>query len=1493
MTRFVVNTLGEDNDPNNRTLSLREAIALANGSSFRDEIVFSNSLKGDTITLTQGELTISDSVSINGDVSGDGRADITISGNNSSRLFWIDGRSISVELESLTLRDGSATGFGGAIVHRTAGSSLALVNSTIRDSAASTEGGAIFSAGNLSLINSTLHDNSAIGDGGAVLQSGGSLTTVNTTLYFNASRDDGGALALRNTSANLYSSTISTNYADVDGSNGNKGGGIHETGSTLNVYNSALEENRSGGTMNSFAGRIDELWGSFVYSAQPFPSIFSTLDLGNVVGSVVGPNDAFLGYLFDNGGPVPTQAVYRGSPLAGLGILSKLPFDTFDLDGDGNVGERLPIDANGLPRLADTRLDAGAVQRLDVVTVSTIVDEFDADRSAGDLSLREAVSMVADGGTIRFDESLDGQTIALNSQIRITKEMTIQGDIDGDTNPDVTITNAGANRHFEIDISPGQDVELNGLRMLGGGSLVPGHGGSIRMDSIGGELVLRNMEFEGNDAQGDGGAVSVVLGALSILESRFHDNHADRGGAISLGILSPPNEDPNLDQRLTIFNSSFTSNYAADEAGAIKANESTSLIANTTIADNTARTYGGGLFFVGFDLPRTEIINSTITGNIAYQGDGTSGSGINAIGGDVRIYNSVVAQNQSPDTDAPENLSGGGFTRVVHSFVGPSDAGLGTIPTTGSTLNAGDPGLGPLVDGHRDILPGSPLISAGRGIYRPTDVFDLDEDGGTDDLLFLDARLLDIVNSTDIGAVNYQDLMLVDSTGDGIDGRYGPGQLTLREAVHLVEEGGIIQFDFSIRDQTITLTDGPIVLDKDLSIDNGRDVTISGGGTNQIFDISGADTDVHLRGVILANGAADRGGAIDLAGNAHLTLENAFLQGNQATQAGGAIHSAGNLRIINSTFQGNTTDGLGGGIFQTGAQMQMINGTLLENESGLTGGGLAFSNADVEVSSSTIIRNKAGVGQTAQNYGGGIYSGPGTLTITNSVVAENTSGLSNTPDDMRGAADFARFSFFGTQETLSNNLASINGGGDPGLGELIETPTRISTTRPPTVQPLEGSPLIGAGFDLLLPNDDLDLDFDRLNPDPLPVDATGGRRVLQTLDIGAAERRTLTVDTPVDELDDDFSPGDLSLREAVRLLSGGPSEGRITFDPSLSGQTLVLSGGEITIGGTRIIVDGDIDGDRAADITLDADGRSRHFTTGLDGSLEIRSLTLTGGNNGSLYSDFNSITVIDSTITGNSSPGSGGAIQVGRFSELTVLNSLISNNSAAVNGGGIFVPLDGNATVKIINSTITGNTAVGRDGGGIYMGRVDDGIEITSSTISGNTAGGFGGGLAFGGTGADGAIREVSNSVIAGNAAGVSATANVSGGLNALAASFLSGDPRLGPLQDNGGPVQTMLPQAGSPLIDAGDDSLLPEDALDLDGDGNRIEPLPFDARGAERRQGPPDIGAVEVGRAAKFSETGSFLLSSDAVTVSLQRSYVAPVVVAFVSTENGFQPVN
>ncbi len=76
------------------------------------------------------------------------------------------------------------------------------------------------------------------------------------------------------------------------------------------------------------------------------------------------PINPLLGPLQDNGGPTLTHMLLNGSPAIKKGLIANLPADTFDLNGDLNVAEALPVDQRGGVNLRQhgPAPDAGAVE---------------------------------------------------------------------------------------------------------------------------------------------------------------------------------------------------------------------------------------------------------------------------------------------------------------------------------------------------------------------------------------------------------------------------------------------------------------------------------------------------------------------------------------------------------------------------------------------------------------------------------------------------------------------------------------------------------------------------------------------------------------------------------------------------------------------------------------------------------------------------------------------------------------------------------------------------------------------------------------------------------------------------------------------------------------------------------------------------------------------------------------------------------------------------
>jgi hypothetical protein len=181
-----------------------------------------------------------------------------------------------------------------------------------------------------------------------------------------------------------------------------------------------------------------------------------------------------------------------------------------------------------------------------------------------------------------------------------------------------------------------------------------------------------------------------------------------------------------------------------------------------------------------------------------------------------------------------------------------------------------------------------------------------------------------------------------------------------------------------------------------------------------------------------------------------------------------------------------------------------------------------------------------------------------------------------------------------------------------------------------------------------------------------------------------------------------------------------------------------------------------------------------------------------------------------STISGNSAAGGGGA-----FADRAYLtDSTISGNHADY---GPFGGLYARYSAQVFSSTIAGNTSAGDSAAGLYVRYASTLTTILHNTIiANNTTGGIESDVSTG----PGLTISGSNNLIMAHP--IEAT---------VPADTISADPKLGPLQDNGGPTRTMALKAGSPAIDKGG-----------------VTGLHADQRGSKRVIGSnPDIGAFEL----------------------------------------------
>lgn len=450
--------------------TLREAVLLANASvDVPDEIVFAPALSGATISLTSGQLEVTDALTIDASAL---PAGVTIDATHSSRHFQVSETRLTVE--RLKLTDGQV-GEGE-------------------------DGGAIWSDGEVHLIDSTLAHNSAR-YGGAVYSEDGTLIVAGILFYRNFGSLGGAVYVSGNrTTTEINNSTFSENLT------GFRGGALYATGSfitQLDINNSTLLGNRiGGGEEDPFLDLESNQNFDAIYEYNvPFtPPRAGQLRNSIVDGKVDGmsPVDTFftstgsltkafyygdtrfdvqplLTPLMDHGGPTLTYAPLPGSPLIDVRDPADVTYLTdFDQRGEGfhriadggsgaallDIGANeaqaaaLPGDINGDDHVnaADYTLWRDNLGSVDVaphtlgdadgngnvdardydvfrahygmfhatsLVVNDLADDDDGDLSNGRTTLREATRAADEAfwlDTITFDPSLSGGVIEATAQ---------------------------------------------------------------------------------------------------------------------------------------------------------------------------------------------------------------------------------------------------------------------------------------------------------------------------------------------------------------------------------------------------------------------------------------------------------------------------------------------------------------------------------------------------------------------------------------------------------------------------------------------------------------------------------------------------------------------------------------------------------------------------------------------------------------------------------------------------------------------------------------------------------------------------------------------------------------------------------------------------------------------------------------------------------------------------------------------------------------------
>jgi CSLREA domain-containing protein len=681
MLSITVTTTADVVDLNDGVTSLREAIYAANTVPGADTIEFDPALTASgpvTILLTQGELTITDALTI----SGPGADQLTIDAQQQSRIFDIEAATGDFTISGLTLTHGAITAngsgirdpavSGGAVLSNTPGQ-LTLDHMIVTASAVSGTGGVgggVF-ASYLNVVDSSFTDNSA-----ASLWAGGiyasSLTLTRTTVSGNGG--DG-----------AFAPSITANGCMISGNMGSGLDGERVTVSDCQILNnvspgSGHDSGISAGqtvsvercTISGNSGSL--IGGGGIYCHGAVTVADSTIS-GNSTGGVGGAIDAKGTITLTNSHLMQNTASSRGGAVY-AGSTNDVNVTNCVISGNKAVG-MVGVLATG----------GGLMSGGNVTLTDSDVSSNSAKWQGGGIY---CASITVEHSTISDNSGATGGGIYAHGKVDMSQSTISGNHALGDGSGSAKSGN-GAGVFTLFSLSATDSMILNntagggqggGVYVVFGGTLsgctISGNGTTGTTSRLGGGgvcaplspygLTITNCTISDNSTTGVGASGGgVAAGTLTVTDSTITHNttkgkNAGGGGLVASVSATMTN---------TVVSSNSTMGDYASGGGVAGAKS----LVNCTISGNStsgSHAVGGGV--VGASLGMS-FVNCTITNN-STSGSHAGGGGVVAVG---TISSSTISGNRTTGDFSPGGGVAGGndvLTITNSTITGNTTAGV-------------------------------------------------------------------------------------------------------------------------------------------------------------------------------------------------------------------------------------------------------------------------------------------------------------------------------------------------------------------------------------------------------------------------------------------------------------------------------------------------------------------------------------------------------------------------------------------------------------------------------------------------------------------------------------------------------------------------------------------------------------------------------------------------------------------------------------------------
>ena len=446
--------------------------------------------------------------------------------------------------------------------------------------------------------------------------------------------------------------------------------------------------------------------------------------------------------------------------------------DDADVDGDGvsicqgdcDDGEALAFPGN--PEVCGDGIDndcSGAVDDLDAdqdghSVCSAAGDCNDDDASAYPVVVDAAAPAGGDGTDATPFRTFSAAYAALDTTCRtiwladgiyhvqetlgVGDDVTVQGQSTGvELRPPeagtgragrIFTVNTGATLAVQtLTLTLGDVDDLGGAIQVAGGAVTlqdvdlvdnasVGDGGAISVKGSG-SLDVTGGTFSGDTAGGDGGAVALSSGSVTVSGTTFTSSHGARGGAVYVGAGS-----------VSLGDVLFDGNDASSDGGAlyVESASSTLDVFRSTFWRNSSTGAGGALALVSVQDPTGQVANNLFQNNTA----GSDGGAVSVSGTATALVlanNTMFVNNASGDGSdvfvAATDASGLQVLSNIGAW-GNADSGVYVAPGSGATVaynlvfsTSGPTFAGDAAAGTDDNLEQNPVFTDQNDNADPTD----------------------------------------------------------------------------------------------------------------------------------------------------------------------------------------------------------------------------------------------------------------------------------------------------------------------------------------------------------------------------------------------------------------------------------------------------------------------------------------------------------------------------------------------------------------------------------------------------------------------------------------------------------------------------------------------------------------------------------------------------------------------------------------------------